>query len=100
MRLENGLQLAWVTNQALTRQTNDFLRGICTFPRAFLETPAVVFTLRDVNTTPNLTYITLNRLGAMANTSAELVAYRMLGQTSFASGDTATAAALAIGRWK
>jgi len=60
----------------------------------------VVFQLREVNTTPNLTYITLNRLGAMGATSAELVAYRMLGQTGFATGDTASAAALAVGRWK
>ncbi len=93
VKLDNGLLICWKSAIGLVYANSTTLRGTWTFPRAFVDAPAVAPNLRGWDV-----FVVGTPIALVAAAAATLEYRGAIG--AFASGATATFSVLASGRWK
>ena len=101
-RTEEGFQICWSTALSLVFLSEFVLQVTWTYPAQFTSNPFVRPVIRALSATGfGLSSIATDVAATTGNSTSVLQLVCTAGTTNrFASGDTATIQALAIGRWK
>lgn len=101
-RTEEGFQVCYSSSLTLAYSTTFVLQLAWTFPASFSANPATCVTLRAITSTAvGVADVSELLVGGLSTSSATIqLTCAAAGADRFATGETATVQAVAIGRWK
>lgn len=100
IRFGNGLQACWIASLLLIYHAAHMLRKTWTYPKPFVERPAVIPVAAEYSSVNAAREIDIINYSPPTNTHAVIAVHTSASLSPYSSGDTRDTTVFAIGRWK